>query len=71
MATFADVAGEVAETLGDYIQVVMVSGVLVHATGDRYLTLLSSSSGPSKSMMTFFSVAPISHGHGGGCGVRS
>ena len=26
-------------------------------------------SSPSKSMMTLFSVAPVCHGHGGGCGV--
>ena len=44
-----------------------------------YKTLLSENMGTgsafcgslSKSMMTLFSVTPVCHGHGGGCGVRS
>ena len=28
-------------------------------------------SGPLKWMMSLFSAAPVCHGHGGGCGVRS
>ena len=36
-----------------------------------HVSFSQSSRNQSKSMMTLFSVAPVCHGHGGGCGVRS